>query len=113
MNTNAKHSPGPWTIKQATGATHKIFGGPCIADENGNEIAWPVFRVVETNGADNANARLIAASPAMLAALRELLAIGEDGIIERRESGKPIWSVLDEVKKITRAAIAQAEGGAQ
>ena len=57
-----------------------------------------------------ANAALIASAPAMLAALHELLAIGEGGVIEFRKTGKRIWCILDAVKEIARAAIAQAEG---
>lgn len=59
---------------------------------------------------DNANARLIAAAPAMLAALKELAAIGEAGIIERRETGKPTWCITDALKTIAGEAIAKAEG---
>ena len=46
----------------------------------------------------------------LIDALRELAAIGEGGIIERRETGKPTWHALDAVRDIARAAIAKAEG---
>lgn len=48
----------------------------------------------------------------LLADLRELAAIGEAGVIERRETGKPTWSALTAVKDIARAAIAKANGDA-
>lgn len=47
----------------------------------------------------------------LLGALREVAAIGEAGVIERRETGKPTWCALDEIKDIANAAIAKAKEG--
>lgn len=55
---------------------------------------------------------LLAAAPKLLAALEAVAAIGEAGIIEIRETGKPTWNALTEVAKTARAAIAAAEGSA-
>ena len=44
----------------------------------------------------------------LLAALQELAKIGEEGVIERRETGKPTWYALDAVKNIASNAIAEA-----
>ncbi len=56
------------------------------------------------------NAILIAAAPDMYAALEKLEQIGEGGVIERIETGIPTWHALDEVKNISRAALAKARG---
>lgn len=56
------------------------------------------------------DAQLIAAAPVMLAALKELAAIAEAGVIERRETGKPSWNIMDAIKATTGEAIAKAEG---
>ena len=44
----------------------------------------------------------------LVAVLQSLAAIGEGGVIERRETGKPTWHALDAVKNIARAAISTA-----
>ena len=55
-----------------------------------------------------ANARAIAALPALLTALEALHAIGKDGVAMRHETGKPTWSALEETKKLTQAALIEA-----
>jgi hypothetical protein len=57
-----------------------------------------------------ANARLIAAAPELLAALRALAEISTGGVIEKRETGKPTWYALEEIGKIAATAIAKATG---
>lgn len=56
------------------------------------------------------DAQLIAAAPVMLAALKELAAIGAAGVIERRETDKPTWHIISAIKAIAGEAIAKAEG---
>lgn len=52
-------------------------------------------------------ARIIDAETKLLRdALCEIAAIGDAGIIERRETGQPTWSITDAVKTIARAALA-------
>lgn len=55
------------------------------------------------------NARLVAAAPELLRALRQILAIAESGVVLRHETGKPTWSAGDETAKIARAAIATSK----
>jgi hypothetical protein len=57
-----------------------------------------------------ANARLIAAAPELLEALETILRLAEAGVIHRNETGKPQWSLTDELQTIARAAIQKAEG---
>ena len=101
-----EHTQGPWrligpweTLVQAgrAGRTIELATVAAIGGKVGKEV--------------RANAHLIASAPALLEALRELAEIGEGGVIERRETGKPIWSALDAIKTIARAAIAKAQGG--
>jgi len=87
----AQHTPGPWSFTVS-------------AESGGNPSAWNIIApcggvVAETgSGTDDANARLIAAAPELLAALQNILAANPD---------------LAEVADEARAAIAKATGGAQ
>jgi hypothetical protein len=54
------------------------------------------------------NAQAIAALPKLLEALESLAKIGADGVIERRETGKPMWSAMDEIRKLTSASLLAA-----
>ena len=56
------------------------------------------------------HARLFAAAPELLEALTAILALAEDGVVMRNETGKPQWSLIGALKDITRAAIAKANG---
>ena len=93
----SKHTPGPWKI-----AGHGNSAGVL-------EISAPdlpaLCGVIRGSLAD---ARLIAAAPDLLEALRMLRAIGAGGVIERIETGKPTWNALDEVEKIARTALDKA-----
>ncbi len=64
----SKHTPGPWKT------THSEVNGYRVSDSTG----WGVAVVLKDTN-DEANARLIAAAPDMLEALRELL--GDFGCI--------------------------------
>jgi hypothetical protein len=92
MNTNAKPTPGPWKIKKDRFSQSVWAGNERIAEMMG----WGKNR-------RRANARLIAAAPAMLEALRLMMDT------TRHCDGRPYQSSFD----AARAAIAQAEGGAQ
>ena len=44
----------------------------------------------------------------LIAALEAIAKIGEEGVIERRETGKPTWNALDAIKQIAQEAIDNA-----
>jgi len=106
MNKNTKHTPGPWIVEEC----HNIDGskfltingqgpyGAWLADIQGGLINGHPADVTEKH---LANARLIAAAPELLAALKELLA--------DKYLADPINA---ERMAKTRAAIAKAEGNA-
>lgn len=116
MNTNTQHTPGPW---RAT------CEGYIASTENGYVPIRTPFRKDAFDDGPNrsdhkeetlqANARLIAAAPAMLEALKNAVSYLE----ANRPKGKisEIFHQLNEyengVLKPARAAIARAEGGAQ
>lgn len=97
MTNTAKHTPGPWFAHGRYIGTqnHKSAIAEC-RDINGN---W------SNDAPASDNARLIAAAPELLEALRglylDLVANDQDGLVEHVETmGK------------ARAAIAKATGGA-
>ena len=109
----ARHTEGPWRkIGRAIVDQHgRVEIAVASTGDTGDTHVNENHRVEK--GEAFANATLIASAPDMLLALRELLAIGEGGVIQRNETGKPTWSALDEIKRIAGAAIAKAEGVAQ
>lgn len=87
------HTPGPWTIKQATSsAMVSVYAG-------GLNVACTGSANVEEDNA-HANARLIAAAPDLLAIVKAEL-----------DSGRNFGGDGD-LYKAARAAIRKAEGGA-
>ena len=102
MNTNAKHTPGPWENHKWNCKEHQISGkGGTIA------LVSHSHSLVSEAEAD-ANARLIAAAPALLIELKNTVAAIEKWGKEHPESGGWIGVIHGALK-----AIAQAEGGAQ
>ncbi len=95
---SAHHTPGPWRAVVAAKGRRRAFG--LYGNDNG-VTAQRIGSIDDTNEAD-ANARLIAAAPDLLACLKEAVEsfapmdIGEPG------EGDPIAS--------WKAAIAKAEG---
>lgn len=85
-----KHTPGPWRVAR------KVSN--CVVARGGLDIIAQCDTIgEETRDTENANARLIAAAPDLLAAL-EFILVDQD-------------SELDyETRLIVRAAIAQAKG---
>lgn len=90
------HTPGPWLV---TGGN----ATPCVNDLTGRDVAWP------SRGRGYpamANARLIAAAPELLDALRDVVSyyvVRIGGKVDTRRA-----AALDRA----RAAIAKAEGRA-
>ena len=109
MNTNAKHTPGPWTAASQDTETNEI------PIKRGKSILARVAPRPHWDATQESNARLIASAPALLEALKSAVSYLE----ANRPKGniREIFHQLNEyengVLKPARAAIAQAEGGAQ
>ena len=99
--TNSQHTPGPWVISARNNPAGADISGRqghhFICDILYSEGNHPID--IEYNDQQTANARLIAAAPDLLEALRFILAYPENDLHE--------YSV-----KIARAAIAKARGEA-
>jgi hypothetical protein len=71
----ATHTPGPWSVRFENRATYIVTAG--------NVIVSAIINVPggdrEQDGINEANARLIAAAPDLLTALRELVAAHDSG----------------------------------
>jgi hypothetical protein len=114
MNTN--HTPGPWQVRGRTnvfpaGGTSRIIANCAGYSTNGPD--WE-----EVNEENEANARLIAAAPDLLAALRMVALLILDPPTDQHELNKIRRAAQDaEMDMATyasdaaRAAIALAEGG--
>lgn len=97
----SKHTPGPWTADDGEG-----YSGWRIRSQAGTLIA----EVVGDSYASDCNARLIAAAPDLLAALKSAV---EDGIVtssSAADGGAAQYSKQAQVADQIRAAIAAAEG---
>ena len=126
MNANAKHTPGPWIAEiEDYPFRREIYIETQDFDPDAGE-GERIARVLDETDNGRANARLIAAAPAMLEALHlaflelslfdnttgnpkdERCAFDSDLFPEpqTREDFENVWQKI-------RAAIAQAEGGAQ
>ncbi len=100
----SKHTPGPWKLAQDGGAgnrTRLVILGPRTLARG--ELAQIGDKWRAPDDEDRANARLIAAAPALLEALRGVA--NYIRILERE------GYITDDDVKAVRAAIAQAEGG--
>lgn len=101
MSTN---TPGSYTVKDGGNCQFTIYAGETAIAR--------VYGYLESSDEPRANAdricRAVNAHDDLLAALRKLAEIGEGGVVERRETGKPTWYALDVVAHIALAAIAQA-----
>lgn len=102
----AKHSPGPWTVEDASELN--IFSG----EQDGSE--WHVATLNEWNdeyhpghGCDRANARLIASAPDLLTAMKEI-----ENAVPHATNARDLASFAAMLQNIASSAIAKAEGGA-
>lgn len=111
--SEAKHTPGPWSFR-----TDGVTGDNGI-HADGTGIFAEAFADIRRAGEDardeaHANARLIAAAPELLAALKKLTAemvgIGGFGPEIRELVGNTNWAVLTQRVQEAHAAIAKAEG---
>ena len=95
---NSTHTPGPWTIQPAkTGDTFAMIRAALPGYSGTRKIA----EVTDVGAAGEANARLIAAAPELLAALRAYDAAVGAGI----DSDPEMWA---KAARLTAAAIAKA-----
>ena len=122
----AKHTPGPWRFDDAGPLSGNIIrfdvlAGPesdpfrvCEIDDSAADV--PLSKRKAAAARDLANARLVAAAPALLEACKEWAAFAST--LERStEPGDPIAEVRNRVHGAriakTRAAIRKAEGGGE
>ena len=96
--TDTQHTPGPWTVYR--GVQHQ---GEFIIFKGITDIAVTRF----ADGDCNANARLIAAAPELLALLAEAVARVEDLINGHESAVEDLAAWSDDA----RAAIIKATGG--
>ena len=95
----SKHTPGPWRIVRARGASKAAINGAQIRTEAGLQIASITHVADKPISQKEADAHLIAAAPEMYEALREFLD-------EFTTSGPKRNAAIEKC----RAAIAKAEG---
>ena len=110
MTTQATHTPGPW----------RPYENPSLEPDNAHAIGVTMDRDVRNDvaacnllGLDldecKANARLIAAAPDLLEALRELMKCAvRDAEKYAPEDNAPIWAYISDASD----AICKAEGRA-
>ena len=114
MNPNAKPTPGPWTVIDAITTKERYH----IATDLRAPAASMIAHIHENepkSGSREANARLIAAAPALADVARTASTLAErirQELIRAGFSG-PSISDLRDLADAAAAAIAQAEGGAQ
>jgi hypothetical protein len=99
------HTPGPWKVVEhyEDASTRKIglHGCPAIVSEKGVVVVHPEVGIVtEDLSTAKANARLIAAAPEMLEALKECL----------EEITNPEEETWPHAQHVAKRAIAKAEG---
>jgi hypothetical protein len=100
-----KHTPGPWKASKdlkrywIESSTPKVLGGHAVAEVTDDDC---------DSDEAQANARLIAAAPDLLAALKQVLKHVEDPTVDR----VPEWccTLCATYRGIARDAIAKAEG---
>ena len=109
----SKHTPGPWTIGKVSHKKQRVDIDSLHADQTVGHQTWRGLAraygcedmPAEGTAAMLANARLIAAAPELLEALRGMLALDE----EHHQRGHCDDDVCAEVRKAL-AAIAKATG---
>lgn len=106
---DAKHTPGPWVLKR----DGVIVGGEVTMLPRGavqQQVASACV-VREENGDREANARLLAAAPELLALLREALEFVEDHAdVTDGPDGQPQPNRAMSLAQILSTAIAKALG---
>ncbi len=102
----ASHTPGPWVIPSAQPTLVRTERGLAVADTYGNTILA---------SEQEANARLIAAAPIMLEALKAAqaaLAMLTEETSIKSSSVAQAWATAVQAERAVRSTIAFAEGRA-
>jgi hypothetical protein len=109
-----KHTEGPWFTRMAKDFEGKVWEGEGHPYTIGSEIGTVICRGAVNGSQTEANARLIAAAPDMLEALRQIV-----WKLERKEEKIALvghtfeWAKIDRndaCMNIVRTAIQKAEG---
>ena len=101
---SAQHTPGPWELDCSGLGAWIMAGGP-----DGLHVA--TIPIARDGDWSDANARLIAAAPDMLAALKHILAADEAAMKELAKMGSDQFDTSHGSSiGLARAAIAKAEG---
>lgn len=95
----SKHNPGPWRV---VGEAHDMAGSAIIHDAHGFPVASTRSWIKEQH---EANARLVASSPRLLKALKDVVNMFQYDE-EATTPGTDAYTVIMEAK----AAIAEADG---
>lgn len=104
MNAQQKHTPGPWFYTQEGVAAYGIVG------QDGHSVVHLSALLNSVGHRDiEANARLIAAAPDLLASLTECLREIDAEIEQRQHSGNDEdWQELQRISNAGHAAMAKA-----
>lgn len=97
---SVKHTPGPWLWRWKDNSLRTAGDGKPY--QYGTEV---VLRLAEDAEISDADERLIAAAPDLLAALHQIDAL-------RASGGKSDAEMLFEMRSVAKAAIAKATGDA-
>lgn len=100
------HTPGPWVLDFSTQTGWAIWADPRL---HGDMRRGAVVIAADLRGGkqDEANARLMAAAPDLLAAAQLLV----DAYRKGEENGSSMdWSDVDQAWEAAKAAIAKATG---
>lgn len=102
----SQHTVGPWTVQQLESEHHGYTGWPVYAIRSKENICLAIVGDVDRYESERipANARLIAAAPELLAALRDVRQFYQDHFDVMPVAFQTIDDIVD-------AAIARAEGG--
>lgn len=113
METQAKHTPGPWHVGTGNGEGSIFADAGRMRLESGGTTLYPICKI---NGSwagredeTAANARLIAAAPDLLDRLAYIADMAEFSI---DDANLDLADKLNEIVRIARAAIARATGEA-
>jgi hypothetical protein len=106
--SEVKHTPGPWAIGRSADNTPLVMVPVHESEGSGFGVAHinRIPRMSSVRGDMDANARLIAAAPDMLAALKLFV----EGFDPNNNSDDPAYVLFGDKGKVALAAIAKAEG---